>query len=535
MRKFKKMRANPKHILCNSFATTPPYSKSYEKYEKGESAVRWDLDWVEKRSQLTPDKVAIIDGENNSRYTYKKLGERAHSFANYLLNKGIKKGDRVALLCPNDICYFDFLFACTKIGAIFVPMNWRLSQIEIQAIQEDCTPSLIGYHSRFEHLLPTIDNAIQVDCEQYESIFYSSHTVEIDSTLTENDPLTIIYTGGTTGKSKGVVLTHANIGWNALNTIVSWNLTESDVTLTYLPLFHTGGLNALTLPILLMGGTVLIARDFDPEHTIHLIDKEKCTILLMVPTMYHLITLTKSFKHAKFESMRTFLSGGAPCPLTIYEAFMNKGIAFKEGYGLTEAGPNNFYIDPKLSMKKKGSIGMPMMFNKVKVIKNDGTEAKVNEVGELLLYGNHVFDHYWNNPVATREAIENGWLHTGDLAKYDEDGYYYIVGRKKEMIITGGENVYPLEVEHCLQNHPSVSEVAVVGLPHPKWGEVVSAFVSLFPGHTISEHELKAVCLKELGSYKVPKYFWIIEELPKTHVGKIDKKHLQTKYECLIS
>ncbi|KAA0547691.1 long-chain fatty acid--CoA ligase [Bacillus sp. BGMRC 2118] len=497
--------------------------------------MRWDLDWVEKRSQLTPDKVAIIDGENNNQYTYKELANRAHSFATYLKSKGVTKGDRVALLCPNDICYFDFLFACMKIGAIFVPINWRLSQVEIQAIHEDCTPSLIGYHSRFANLLPPADKIIQVDCEHYESIFNNNYTALMDSTLTENDPLTIIYTGGTTGKSKGVVLTHSNIGWNAINTIVSWSLTESDITLTYLPLFHTGGLNALTLPILLMGGTVLIARDFNPEYTIDLIEKEKCTILLMVPTMYHLITLSKSFQHAKFESMRTFLSGGAPCPLTIYEAFMEKGIDFKEGYGLTEAGPNNFYIDPKLSMKKKGSIGMPMMFNKAKIMKHDGTLAKVNEVGELLLFGNHVFDHYWNNPEATRKAIKNGWLHTGDLARYDEDGYYYIVGRKKEMIITGGENVYPLEVEQCIQNHASVAEVAVVGLPHEKWGEVVTAFVSLYPGHTATEQELKNICLQELGSYKVPKYFWIIEELPKTHVGKIDKKQLQTQYECFIS
>jgi fatty-acyl-CoA synthase len=497
--------------------------------------VRWDLDWIEKRSQLTPDKIAVIDGESNKRWSYKELNQRSHSFACFLSNKGITKGDRVAILCPNDISYFDFLFGCMKIGAIFVPLNWRLSVTEIMSIQEDCSPNFIGYHSRYKDLLPKVEETIQLDSKDYETIFQNTQFYLADMTLKESDPLTIIYTGGTTGKSKGVVLTHANIGWNALNTIVSWNLTQEDVTLTYLPMFHTGGLNALTLPILLMGGTVLVAKEFVPEHAIHLIETEKCTLMLMVPTMYHLITHSEAFKKATFKHVKTFLSGGAPCPLTIYEAFANKGIPFKEGYGLTEAGPNNFYIDPEHAKWKKGSIGKPMMFNKVKVVKDDGSMAEANEVGELLLYGNHVFDHYWNNPKVTKETVMDGWLYTGDLARYDSDGYFYIVGRKKEMIISGGENVYPLEVEHCIQDHPYVSEVAVVGLPHQKWGEVVAAFVSFLPNQSLTQDELKEYCQQKLGKYKVPKYFWMIRELPKTHVGKIDKKLLQTEYEDFVS
>jgi fatty-acyl-CoA synthase len=394
---------------------------------------------------------------------------------------------------------------------------------------------VIGFHSRYELLLSKWDGVTQIDCEHYELIFQSKRTYKSMLVLKEGDPLTIIYTGGTTGKSKGVVLTHANIGWNALNTIVSWDLTADDITLTYLPMFHTGGLNALTLSILLIGGTVLIANDFDAEQAIHLIETEKCTISLMVPTMYHLITQTKAFQTATFPHMKTFLSGGAPCPLPIYEAFAKKGIAFKEGYGLTEAGPNNFYIDPNDAKKRYGSIGKPIMFNKVKVAKEDGSEAKANEVGELLLYGNHVFDHYWNNVEATTETIRDGWLCTGDLAKQDEEGYFYIVGRKKEMIITGGENVYPLEVEQCIQNHPSVSEVAVVGLNDPKWGEAVAAFVSVLPNNKLTVDELKEYCLAKLGKYKVPKYFWMMTDLPKTHVGKIDKRFLQQQYQSDVS
>ncbi|MFD1735241.1 class I adenylate-forming enzyme family protein [Bacillus salitolerans] len=496
--------------------------------------MRWDIDWIEKRAQLTPFKSAIIDGDTQKRWSYREINQRAHSLACFFMEQGIKKGDRVALLSPNDISYFDFIFACLKIGAIFVPLNWRLSVHELNQIIEDCTPKLLGYHSRFNDLMNEELASIQVDHQDYEAIFINqelAYAINVD----ETHPWTIIYTGGTTGKSKGVVLTHANIQWNALNTIVSWNLSADDVTLTYLPMFHTGGLNALTIPILVMGGTVLFSRDFDAENAIHLIEKESCTILLMVPTMYHLISQTTAFEKATFQSVKTFLSGGAPCPLTIYEAFSKKGIAFKEGYGLTEAGPNNFYIDPNEAKKRNGSIGKPMMFNKVKILKTDGSSANVNEVGELLLDGNHVFDHYWNNKEATRQTIIDGWLHTGDLAKFDEEGYFYIVGRKKEMIITGGENVYPLEVEQCIQNHPAVFEVAVVGLAHPKWGEAVTAFISVLPGQSLTLEEIQQFCLSKLGKYKVPKYFNIMRELPKTHVGKIDKKYLQTEYQSIVS
>lgn len=499
--------------------------------------MRWDLDWIEKRSQLTPRNIGVIEITKQKRWSYKKINERAHSFACFLDKLGVKQGDRVALLCPNDISYFDFLFACMKVGAIFVPLNWRLSPYEIQSILEDCEPTLIGFHSRYSSLLPENGQSnfsIQIDSNEYDSLFSNQQEYLLKVEQAENDPLAIIYTGGTTGKSKGVVLTHGNIGWNALNTIVSWNLTAEDITLTYLPMFHTGGLNALTIPILMIGGTVVLANDFNPEEAIHLIEHERCTTLLMVPTMYHLITQEKAFQAATFSHVKTFLSGGAPCPLSIYEAFVKKGIDFKEGYGLTEAGPNNFYIDPFEAKKRRGSIGMPMMYNKAKVIKEDGTEALPNEIGELLLYGNHVFDRYWNNPKATNETIRNGWLHTGDLANRDEEGYYYIVGRKKEMIISGGENVYPIEVERCIQDHPSVSEVAVVGLEDEKWGEVVAAFISIFPNTQLTEQEIKTYCSSKLGKYKVPKYFWIMPELPKTHVGKIDKRYLQQDFKKLI-
>jgi fatty-acyl-CoA synthase len=336
----------------------------------------------------------------------------------------------------------------------------------------------------------------------------------------------MIYTGGTTGQPKGVVLSHRAVFWNAANTVVSWSLTAGDVTPTYMPMFHTGGINALTLPILHAGGTVVLVQDFDAELAIELINRERCTIALLVPTMYHMLIHSPKFAEASFPTMHTFLSGGASCPLPVYRAFEAKGLAFKEGYGLTEAGPNNFYIHPKEAARKRGSVGRPMLYNEVKLADEHGCEVPVGEVGEIWLRGGHVFHSYWNRPDATAEALRDGWLRTGDLGRRDEDGYYYIVGRKKDMIITGGENVYPLEVEHLLRQHPDVSDAAVVGVPDDKWGEAVCAAIVKVEGASLSAEELKVYCSALIGKYKIPKRFAFMEELPKTAVGKIDKNRI---------
>lgn len=500
--------------------------------------MRWELDWLANRARISPDATAIVEGEAGTRWTYGQLNTRALNLASYLMSIGVKKGDRVALLSPNHIGYFDIFFACMKLGAIFVPLNWRLSKAEISYILTDCTPTFIAVHSTLKELLviEELDQHIEIDSVEYESKTEGSQQGlnEITTEINNNDPLAIIYTGGTTGKPKGAVLSHQSILWNGLNTIVSWSLSEKDVTLTYLPMFHTGGLNALSIPILLIGGKVVIASDFEPSKAVELINQEGCTVVLLVPTMYHMIVNSDFFKDVTFPTMHTFLSGGAPCPLPIYQAFEKKGLAFKEGYGLTEAGPNNFFIDPNIARFRRGSIGKPMIFNEIKLMGFDGEEAQPGEVGELLIRGKHVFEYYWNNPEATGEALVDGWLHTGDLAQKDEEGFHYIVGRKKEMIISGGENIYPLEVEHCMNQHPAVNEVAVFSLPHPKWGETVAAVVSLKSNLQVTDDELKTFCKQHLGSYKIPKYIIFENEIPKTHVGKIDKNSLQKKYENIV-
>ncbi|MGV2940738.1 class I adenylate-forming enzyme family protein [Mesobacillus sp. LC4] len=495
--------------------------------------MRWELDWLGSRAGLTPDAVAVADAGTDQEWSYREVNDRAKAIAVWLSEKGVKKGDRVALLAPNGISYFDLLFACGKIGAIFVPLNWRLSLDELAYIIKDCEPRLLAFHSNFTKEVTMIwdeeDLCIQINGSRYGQLLDVTVGQLGAEKVEEEDPLAMIYTGGTTGKPKGAVLSHRAIIWNSISTIASWNLTNEDRTVTYLPLFHTGGLNALSIPILMAGGTVVLANDFSPESAIRNLIEHSCTIVLFVPTMHHMLVKSDLFQKTKFEDLKLFLSGGAPCPLEIYEAYKQKGIAFKEGYGLTEAGPNNFYIDPSEADVKRGSVGKPMLFHNIRILDETGIEVREDEVGELVIQGNHAFSYYWKNKNATADTLKDGWLHTGDLAKRDKDGYYYIVGRKKEMIITGGENVFPLEIEHWLCSHPSIQEAAVIGVADDKWGEVVTSYIVLEEGAgaALSEGDVKQYCKQKLGSYKVPKNIYFISQMPKTHVGKIDKKLLK--------
>ncbi|KIL34698.1 long-chain fatty acid--CoA ligase [Cohnella kolymensis] len=491
------------------------------------------VNWFEKRCLLAPDHIAIIDGDTGERWSYREAEIRACRVAGYLQSHGVAKGDRVALLSRNDVCYFDLLFACGKLGAIFVPLNWRLSANELRYILDDCTPKAVVIHDDMQTLWDgeaSPYKVISISDAEYEAALQSDISPAVTEQVHSSDPFAIIYTGGTTGKPKGVVLSHASIFWNSVNTVLSWNLTSNDITPTYMPMFHTGGLNALSLPVLQIGGTVIVSKAFDADKTIELINREHCTIILLVPTMYHMLIKSPLFAATDFPAMHTFLSGGAPCPHTVYQAFVAKGLNFKEGYGLTEAGPNNFYIHPEMAAIKIGSVGKPMILNDIKITDSEGEETKPGEVGEIMLRGGHLFESYWRLPEATAQAFTDGWLHTGDLGRKDEDGYFYIMGRKKDMIITGGENVYPLEVEHLIRQHPSVKEAVVVGLPDDKWGEVVAAVVVTLEGSELDEEQLREYCACSIGKYKVPKKFFYVDELPKTPVGKIDINRIVQSY-----
>ncbi|MDG5787434.1 AMP-binding protein [Evansella sp. AB-P1] len=497
-----------------------------------------EWNWLKKRASIHPDKTAVIDGDTGKTWSYGQLYEESIICAQMLKRKGVLSGDRVAILAPNGVEYLILLFACRELGAIFVPFNWRLTVYELNRLIEDCTPRIMfvhpSFHTKTKEL--TFTECFSTDKlhrgmneEEKEA---PSFTKQSSPTFNNSDPVPLekpcmmIYTGGTTGKPKGAVLTYRSVITNSLNTIATWSLSENDITATVMPMFHTGGINALTLPVLHAGGTIVIYSAFDPIQIIRGLVAYKCTNVLMVPTMYRNVIETEEFQKEPFSHMKVFLSGGAPCPVTIYDAFAAKSLPFKEGYGLTEAGPNNFFICPDVAKRKRGSVGKPMLLNDIKLVDDEGKDVSNGKIGELVIYGDHLFDHYWQKNKETREAVKDGGLHTGDLAYQDEDGDYYILGRKKEMLLSGGENVYPLEVENVIAAFPQIQEVAVIGLPDEKWGERVVGAVVM--GEIVEKEEVELAiqkhCREKLAPYKIPKEIYFFDHLPKTDVGKVHKK-----------
>ncbi|TXT61789.1 MAG: Long-chain-fatty-acid--CoA ligase [Promethearchaeota archaeon] len=504
----------------------------------------WVGNWSRRRAVLTPEREAIYDHVNDRRYTFKEIDQRANKAARLLENSGIEKGDRVGVFCSNRIECIDLFFATAKIGAILVPFNIRLAPQEINALNEKMRPSILFYEPKFldkiadmksaefikRHI--TFDKKNDLDDEYYTTLVGEQSGNDIDrSNINFEDPHLILFTGGTTGLPKGATLSHRLVFWNSVNTITSWGLHPTDVQPLLFPLFHTGGWNVLLMPFFHLGARSILMGDFDPDVTLKVIEQERCTIVIGVPTMFNMMTNSPNFEKTSFESVRVFISGGAPCPVAIMEKYWNRGKPFKMGYGLTEVGPNNFYLPIDRIKEKPTSVGLPVFHCDTKLVDPDTNETvEQGEVGELLLKGPHIFSGYWDEPEETKKTIEdNGWVHTGDLVKVDEEGFHYIVGRKKEMYISGGENVFPVEIEEVLYKHPAVDEAAVIGVPDEKWGEVGKAFVSFKKGKSASEEELTEYLKDKIAKYKIPKYIEIRNELPKSGTGKILKKELKKK------
>jgi len=502
-------------------------------------------DWVGRRALLTPNKVALIDTLNGNRpITYREWSCTVNRTARFLQEKlGVQKGDRVAILAKNCVEYLDLWFALGRIGGIMQTLNWRLTPYELEKLLTDGAPIALVYGSEFisqvnalRGKIPNLRYYITLgEKASPEDILFSEREYFSDDPLPEVDldwdtPWVICYTGGTTGLPKGAVLTHRSITANAVNTVISWGLTPDDVAILNAPLFHSGGLNVFTAPLVYIGGTSIVCKEFDPDQVFDLIRDAGVTVFFGVPTMFIMLQQHPRWEEADFSRLKIVISGGAPCPMTVFEKFWERGVNFKTGYGLTEAGPNTFWLPPEDVRRKPGSVGFPLFHIDVKIVREDGTECGPDEVGELLIRGPHLCAGYWNNPEATAEAFRGGWLHTGDLAKRDAEGYYYIVGRIKDMFISGGENVYPAEIESVLYSHPAVAEAAVIGIPDPKWGEVGRAIVALRPGASVTEEELLDFCRERLARYKVPKSIIFVDALPKTGAGKIDKERLKKEY-----
>ncbi len=500
-------------------------------------------DWLARRAVLSRDKLAIIDLQHDVELTYRQLDERATRLANYLRETvGVQSGDRIAVLAMNRAEILEVFFAAAKLTAVLVPLNYRLTASELGYILEDCQPQTLLYERAFAAVVENlrgrgcIEHTITFDGDEAAHVCYeqalagsSLKLIEVEGFDAEM-PALIIYTSGTTGHPKGAVLSHRMLAWNSINTNLAWDIVKSDITTVHAPLFHTGGFNVLTLPLLHIGARVVIMPAFDAARVLETIERQRCTIFFGVPTMFQLMLEAPRFATTDFSSVRYFLSGGAPCPVPLIEAYQRRGVLFLQGYGLTEVGPNCFILGQEDAVRKAGSIGFPMLHSEARIVDADGGgDVERGEIGELWLRGGHVCSGYWRNEEATAAALHAGWFHTGDLARQDEEGYYYIAGRVKDMIISGGENIYPAEVEAVLHTHPAIACAAMFGLPDAKWGEI--AVAAVVRRQAVTAAEIIEFCATRLARYKLPKQIFFVAELPLSASGKVLKRTLREQAE----
>ena len=495
--------------------------------------------WLERWALYTPDKVALMDDATKRSFTYAEFFARVNRLSRGLqAGYGIGSGDRVAVLSQNCIEYVFLFFAVEQLGAILVPVNFRLAPPEIAFILADCQPKLLVLQEEYivtAAALPASARPPQrlaMRAAEGEHVMRLAEDPTVSAALVDQAvpfeaPCMILYTSGTTGRPKGAIITHAMMFWNSVNTTMRLNITSDDVTLTFAPFFHTGGWHVLTTPFFHRGAKIIFLNSFQADRIVELCDTEKVTILFGVPTMMKMMSEAPHFSSATFKSVRYAIVGGEPMPIPQIELWQSRGVPIRQGYGLTEVGPNIFSLPAEDAIRKKGSIGFPNFYVDIRIVDDAGNDVPEDRPGELLLRSPVMTPGYWNNAEATKQTIEHGWFHTGDIVRRDPEGYVYVVDRKKDMFISGAENVYPAEVEHVLYTHPAVAEVAVVGVADPQWGEVGRAFVVLHSGQAATADALREFCRERLAKYKIPKHWTFLAELPKGHSGKILKRALK--------
>jgi fatty-acyl-CoA synthase len=503
-------------------------------------------DLLSHRARLTPDREALLFTDSGERLSYATLNERSNRAANFLRDKcGVQEGDRVSILAHNSVVYIDLFYGLAKIGAILAPLNWRLVAAELTYIVNDCGPKVLLCDADFAGTLRQMQADIQVEhlvslhgAEMDGAFVYEDELAAADDgeperplSLTPETPHCILYTSGTTGQPKGAIIPQRQVLWNILNTCASWGLTEHDVSPVFTPMFHAGGLFAFLTSLFYLGGRIVLSKEFDPANTLNIILAEKCTVILGVPTIFQMWLEAPNFQELDFSHVHFFISGGAPCPPSLMEKWRAaKNIIFRQGYGLTEVGPNCFSMTDEDSVPKTGSVGRPIFHSEMRLIDEQGNEAATGHTGELLIKGPHVCAGYWNNPEATAKALADGWFYTGDTARKDEDGFYTIVGRAKDMIISGGENVYAAEVEAVFLEHPAVAGAALIGKPDEKWGEVGLMIVVTEKNQNVTSRKLIDFCHQRLARYKAPKEIIFADELPYSPYGKVEKIKLKEHY-----
>jgi fatty-acyl-CoA synthase len=497
-------------------------------------------DLLGERARLTPDKTALVWVPESARFTYAELDARAVRCARVLREVlGLAVDDRVALLAANRVEYLDLFFAAPKAGVILVPLGTRLTPHELAGILEDAAPAVFLYGGEHAETVKALRGLAAVPrWVALEDLAELAAGLEAEiswqpARRAPEDLHCLLYTSGTTGRPKGVMIPHRQVIWNGYNTVVGWQLRADDVSPIFTPLYHAGGLAAFLVPVFTIGGTVVLHRAFDAAEVWRTIEAERCTVVLGVPTIWKMLLEAPEWESVDLSHVRWLISGGAPLPQYIIEAYQRRGVVFKQGYGLTEVGVNCFAMTVEESVARAGSIGKPLMFTETRLADEQGDEVPLGEVGELWLRGPHVCRGYWKNPEATEAALDaEGWFHTGDLARRDSEGFHWIAGRKKDMIISGGVNIYPAEIEGELLLHPDVRDAAVVGIPHPTWGEVGIAFVVLrdAAGSDALAEDLAGFLASRLAKYKLPREFRFVDALPRTAYGKVVKGELRQRY-----
>ncbi len=504
------------------------------------------FDWIAHHALVRPDKPAAVDLHTNRSFTYAEMNERTSRLATALREEfSISRGDRVAVLAENNTNFFEMQFACWKLGAIFVPLNWRLTLPELEYIVGDATPDVIIHDDPFlenatkiaeicdiRHRATWGESGAGEHAATYEDLIAAHAPMQGAEPCTHDEVLTILYTSGTTGNPKGAIITQGMAAWNAINCVEFYGICESMVNLAFLPLFHTGGLNVFANPAFHFGGTNLVMNTFDPAEALRLLSDPETGIThtIGVPANWLFMSQVPAFKDSSFPTMVAPAVGGSPTPLPLIEAWAERGMPLQQAYGMTETSPLVLALPADKCTEKIGSAGLPALHNEVRIVTEDGREAEVGENGELWCRGPNITPGYWNHPEATAEAFSDGWLKTGDAARRDEDGFYYIVDRWKDMYISGGENVYPAEVESVIYQLAQIGEVSVIGVPDEKWVEVGRAIVVLKEGETLVDTEIINHCRQNLARYKVPQSVVFIDEIPHNATGKVLKRELRDLY-----
>jgi fatty-acyl-CoA synthase len=512
--------------------------------------------WIYRRRVKSGTKVALIF--NGVETSYAHLSDRIDRLAQALRERGVERGSRVAYLGENHPAFLETFFAVGTLGAVFVPLNTRLAPPEVQFALRDAGSTVLVHSRSLADLAEkgSRDTAVtrrivvqdtpeasdstaadvpagELGAEELEAVIATASPDRLDIAVSQDDPAMILYTSGTTGFPKGAVLTHANITWNCFNVLVDYDFLSTDVALMISPLFHVASLNMGLLPTLLKGGTVILEPRFDPGRALALIEKYRATSLSGVPTTFQMLCEHPDWAGADISSLKKLTCGGSAVPMRVLEAYETRGLAFSNGYGMTETSPGATSLSPEMSREKAGSGGLPHFFTDMRIVDAAGHALPPGEIGEIQLRGPNVITEYWHRPEAIADCYtDDSWFRSGDLGYTDEDGYLFIADRLKDMIISGGENIYSAEVEQAIAELQAVGSVAVIGVPDDKWGEVPRAIVTVRDGFGLAEDDVRRHLESRIAKYKIPKSVVIVDELPRTASGKIRKADLRRMFSA---